>query len=65
MEKSLELRQLRSCREELSVVLLDRGLLIIRSERGILIPKESRKELVDQLYMTHFSYQGMRNEKPG
>ena len=39
----------------------DRGKLIIRGDREILIPKETRKELIDQLHLTHLSYQGMRN----
>ena len=48
IEQQAELRQLRSCREELSVVSLDRGKLSIRVDREILIP------------VTHLSYQGMR-----
>ena len=61
MEKASELRQLRSCWDELSVICLDRGKLIIRGDREILIPKEGRQALVDQLHATHLSYQGMRN----
>ena len=61
VEKSSDLRQLRSCWDELSVVTLERGKLIIRGDKEILIPKESRKELIDQLQLTHLSYQGMRN----
>ena len=61
VEKTSELRKLRSCWDELSVISLDRGKLIIRGDREILIPNDRRKQLVDQLHTTHLSYQGMMN----
>ena len=59
IHKSSELKQLRSDWEDLSVAFLDSGELILRNNE-ILIPKESRAELVNQLDLTHLSYQGMR-----
>ena len=61
VEKASELRQLRANWEDLSVISLDRGKLIIRGDRENLIPKAGRQQLVDQLHATHLSYQGMRN----
>ena len=55
VEKASELRQLRACWDDLSVICLDRGKLIIRGDREILIPKEGRQPLVDQLHATHLS----------
>ena len=43
------------------MISLDRGDLIIRGDKEILIPKAGRQELVDQLHTTHISYQGMRH----
>ena len=60
LEKTSELRQLRSCWDQLSVISLDRGKLIVRGDREILKPSYGRKQLVDQLHTTHLSYQGMR-----
>ena len=48
-------------RNPISVISLERGDLIIRGDREILIPKAGRQELVDQLHTTHLSFQGMRN----
>ena len=56
LEKGSELRQLRANWDDLSVICLDRGKLIIRGDREILIPKEARQALVDQLHATHLSY---------
>ena len=39
VEKASELRQLRACWDALSVICLDRGKLIVRGDREILIPK--------------------------
>ena len=61
VEKASELRQLRGDWKELSVISLDRGDLIIRGDREILITKAGGQELVDQLHTTHLLYQGMRN----
>ena len=61
VEKSSELRQLRSDWNQLSVISLESGDLIIRGDREILIPKAGREELVDELHSTHLSYQGMRS----
>ena len=61
LDKASELRQLRACWDDLSVICLDRGKLLIRGDREILIPKEGRQLLVDQLHATHLSYQGIRN----
>ena len=61
LEKSSELHQLRADWDNLSVISLDRGKLIVRGEKEILIPKEGRKALVEQLHITHLSYQGMKN----
>ena len=61
VEKTSELRQLRCDWEQLSVISLESGDLIIRGDREILIPKAGREELVDQLHSTHLSYQGMRS----
>ena len=43
------------------MVTLDRGKLIVRGDREILIPQEGRKALVDQLHLTHLSYQKMKS----
>ena len=61
LEKSSELRQLRADWDRLSVVTLDRGKLIVRGDREILIPPKARKDLVEQLHLTHLSYQGMKS----
>ena len=61
VEKASELRQIRGDWKELSVISLDRGDLIIRGDREILITKAGGQELVDQLHTTHLLYQGMRN----
>ena len=60
VERSSELRQLRSEWDQLSVISLDSGDLIIRGHREILIPKAGREELVNELHSTHLSFQGMR-----
>ena len=64
VHKSSELKQLASEWEKLSVVSLNSGKLILRNNE-ILIPKEARGELVDQLHLTHLSYQGMRGLAKG
>ena len=61
IEKTSELRQLRASWDELSVVTRDRGKLIVRGDREILIPQEGRKALVDQLHLTHLSYRKMKS----
>ena len=61
VEKTSEPRQLRGDWKELSVISLDRGDLIIRGDREVLIPKAGTQELVDQLHNTNLSFQGMRN----
>ena len=43
VEKTSELRQLRGDWKELSVISLERGYLIIRGDREILIPKDGRQ----------------------
>ena len=65
VEKASELQQLRVSWDDLSVISLDRGKLIIRGDREILIPKDGRQQLVDQLHATHLSYQGMRTSSSG
>ena len=52
IHKSSELKQLVSDWEKLSVVSLDSGKLILRNNE-ILIPKEAKAELVNQLHLTH------------
>ena len=64
VHKSSELKQLASEWNNLSVVSLDSGKLILRNNE-ILIPKEARAELVNQLHLTHLSYQGMKNLAKG
>ena len=59
IHKSSELKQLRSDWEDLSMASLDSGKLILHNNE-ILIPKESRAELVNQLHLTHLIYQDMR-----
>ena len=61
LEKSSELRQLRADWDRLSVITLDRGKLIVRGDREILIPPKARRDLVEQLHLTHLSYQGMKS----
>ena len=42
------------------MVTLDSGKLIVRNGKEILIPKESQNELLNQLHLTHLSFQGIR-----
>ena len=65
LEKDSELRQLRGDWRQLSVISLEQGDLIVRGDREILIPKAGRQQLIDQLHITHLSYQGMRSLAKG
>ena len=64
IHKASELKQLASDWSKLSVVSLDSGKLILR-DNEILIPKEARAELVDQLHITHLSYRMMKDLAKG
>ena len=60
IRKESELQKLRSCWDNLSVVTLVNRKLVIRNGTEILIPKDSRQELVNELHATHLSAEGMR-----
>ena len=63
IDKSSELRQLRSCWDDLSVCTLDSGTLIIRNVVEILIPPAACQELFCELHSVHIhiSDVGMRD----
>ena len=61
ISKESELRQLRSCWDDLSISSLGNGKLVIRNGTKILIPKGFRQELVNELHRTHLSAEGMRD----
>ena len=56
-----ELRDLKGCAKDLSIHTTDKGhVLIIRNGNEILIPRDCRAELTEQLHSTHLSAAEMR-----